>query len=343
MHFESRRGGTAAWCRELQYQVTYVGGTRNAARTMAASSIRNSGTLSPAYGLLQVFICFLWGSNLVSIRISNQGIPPLLAAASRSVIAGGLLWLYARISGQSLSLEKEDRIDGIIIGCLFGIEFLLIYWGLAFTTASRSVIFLYTHPFWVALGAHFFLKDDRLSVCKVIGLILAFGGIISVFGSRSNRLPAGYWIGDLMELAAALFWAATTLYIKRMSQNRDITHYQTLFAQLLYSIPILVGGWVIFEKLQGPQLSLVVLTAFAYQCFVVAFFSYILWFWMISRFAVSNLTAFTFFAPVFGTILGAVILSEPVTFMVWVGLGLVGTGIYLVNRLPKQEVENQPG
>ena len=291
--------------------------------------------LSLPYGLLQIFICFLWGANLVSIRISNQGIPPMLAAASRSVIAGCLLWFYASLNGLSLSLERKDIIHGIIIGCLFGTEFLFIYWGLSFTTASRSVIFLYTHPFWVALGAHFVLKDDRLTPRKIAGLFLAFAGIVSVFRSHSEQLPSGYWIGDLMELAAAFFWASTTLYIKRMSQTRHITHYQTLFAQLLYSIPILAAGWAIFDKLDGPNLNALVLTAFAYQCLVVAFFSYILWFWMISRFSVSVLTAFTFFAPLFGTVLGAVVLSEPVTPMVWIGMALVGGGIYLVNRLPK--------
>ena len=291
--------------------------------------------LSLPYGLLQIFICFLWGANLVSIRISNQGIPPMLAAASRSVIAGCLLWFYARLNGLSLSLERKDISHGIIIGCLFGTEFLFIYWGLAFTTASRSVIFLYTHPFWVALGAHFVLRDDRLTPRKIAGLFLAFAGILSVFRSHSEQLPSGYWIGDLMELAAAFFWASTTLYIKRMSQTRHISHYQTLFAQLLYSIPILAAGWAIFEKLDSPNLNALVLTAFAYQCLVVAFFSYLLWFWMISRFAVSVLTAFTFFAPLFGTVLGAVVLSEPVTPMVWMGMALVGGGIYLVNRLPK--------
>ena len=291
-------------------------------------------SLSLPYGLLQIFLCFLWGANLVSIRISNQGIPPMLAAASRSVIAGCLLWFYARVTGLSLSLKRRDMIHGIIIGCLFGSEFLFIYWGLAFTTASRSVIFLYTHPFWVTLGAHFFLKDDPLTPRKMAGLVLAFAGILSVFRSHSRQLPSGYWIGDLMELAAAFFWASTTLYIKRMSQTRQISHYQTLFAQLLYSIPILAAGWIIFDKLNGPNLNALVLTAFAYQCLVVAFFSYILWFWMISRFAVSVLTAFTFFAPLFGTVLGAIVLSEPVTPMVWIGMVLVGGGIYLVNRLP---------
>ena len=291
--------------------------------------------LSLPYGLLQIFICLLWGANLVSIRLSNQGIPPMLAAASRSVVAGCLLWFYARLNGLSLSLERKDISHGIIIGCLFGTEFLFIYWGLAFTTASRSVIFLYTHPFWVALGAHFLLRDDRLTPRKIAGLLLAFAGILSVFRSHSEQLPSGYWIGDLMELAAAFFWASTTLYIKRMSQTRHISHYQTLFAQLLYSIPILAAGWTIFEKLDGPNLNALVLTAFAYQCLVVAFFSYLLWFWMIGRFSVSVLTAFTFFAPLFGTVLGAVVLSEPVTPMVWMGMALVGGGIYLVNRLPK--------
>ena len=295
--------------------------------------------LSLPYGILQIFICFLWGANLVSIRISNQGIPPMLAAVSRSIIAGCLLWLYARLNGLSLSLERKDIIHGIIIGWLFGTEFLFIYWGLAFTTASRSVIFLYTHPFWVALGAHFIFKDDRLNPRKIAGLFLAFAGILSVFRSHSEQLPSGYWIGDLMELAAAFFWATTTLYIKRMSQTRHISHYQTLFAQLLYSIPILAAGWVIGEKLDGPRyLNALVLTAFAYQCFVVAFFSYMLWFWMISRFSVSALTAFTFFAPLFGTVLGALVLSEPVPPMVWIGMALVGGGIYLVNRVPKTNV-----
>jgi len=78
----------------------------------------------------------------------------------------------------------------------------------------------------------------------------------------------------------------------------------------------------------------VVLWAMAYQIVVVAFFSYTLWFWMIHNFAVSGLTAFTFLAPLFGVLFGAVILNEPVGMMVWFGLALVCTGIYLVNRSP---------
>ncbi len=295
--------------------------------------VRADEEMGLSAGLLQVMLCFLWGLNLVTIRFSNQGIPPMLAAGTRSAVAATVLSLYTRyVKKASGSWEPKDRIHGAAIGFLFGLEFLFLYWGLAYTTASRTVIFLYTNPFWVAIGAHFLLRGDRLTPPKVVGLILAFAGVLAVFGSGSAKLPKDYWIGDLMELGAAVLWAATTLYIKKIDQIRDVTHHQTLFAQLFYSMPVLFGGWVLLEGLKGPRLTPMILAAFGYQCFVVASFSYLLWFWMIRRFAVSGLTSFTFLTPLFGIILGALILSEPVTAMVWVGMVLVGTGIYLVNR-----------
>ena len=74
------------------------------------------------------------------------------------------------------------------------------------------------------------------------------------------------------------------------------------------------------------------LSALAYQTLVVAFFSHILWFWMIHRFPVSRLAAFTFLAPLFGVILSGLLLKEDLPFQLWIGLILVGLGIYLVNR-----------
>jgi len=283
-------------------------------------------------GLFLVLICFLWGANVVTIRISNSGIPPLMAAAFRSLLAAAILWVYVSMKGQSVLFPRGERIHGAAIGCLFAMDFLFLYWGIAFTTASRSIIFLYTHPFWVGLGAHFVVRGDRFTLPKGIGLVLAFVGVISVFSARSERLPQHYWIGDLMEVAAAVFWAATTLYIKRVVQQKPISHYQTLFAQLFYSVPLLALGALIFERGRPLDLSPVVLIAFSFQVIVVAFLSYLLWFWMIIRFPVSNLTAFTFLAPLFGVILGAAVLSEPVTPLVWLGMGLVGAGIYFVNK-----------
>ena len=229
-------------------------------------------------------------------------------------------------------MRWKDLGHGIVIGFLFGIEFLLLYWGIAYTDASRAIIFLYTHPLWVALGAHFLLSHERLNLIKSVGLCLAFAGLISVFASRSTSLGPLHYIGDLMELGAGVLWAATTLYIKRFIWERPISHFQTLFAQLFFSIPILAAGTLLLEGGKTVILGPLVVSAIVYQTVVVAFFSYLVWFWMIHRHPVSRLAAFTFLAPLFGVILSGILLKEQLTFQLWVGFVLVSVGIYLVNR-----------
>jgi drug/metabolite transporter (DMT)-like permease len=205
---------------------------------------------------------------------------------------------------------------------------------LTFTHASRGVIFSHTHPFWVALGAHLLLRSDRLTALKGAGLVLAFAGLVAVFGAQSETLHPQHWIGDFMMLGGGLCWAATTLYIKKVVENREFTHYQTMFAQLFFSVPVLGVAWFVFQRGEPLSLTAPVLVAFGYQCVVIAFFSYLLWFWMIHRFSVSRLAAFTFLAPLFGVVLSGVVLREPIPLLLWIGLAFVVAGIYLVNRPP---------
>jgi drug/metabolite transporter (DMT)-like permease len=290
------------------------------------------GRLPLKAGLILGLLCFLWGAQSVSIKFSNQGMPPMMAAALRSLVAGGLVWGYARFRNRDVAFPPGQSRHAAIIGLLFGLEFLFLYWSLVFTPVSRSLIFLYTNPFWVALGAHFFLRNDRLTPAKIIGLLLAFGGVVAVFQSRSPALPRSYWVGDLMALLAAVLWAATTLYIKHISETVRLDHYRTLFAQLMYSFPVLAMGSILFEYPATLALGPVVLAALFYQSVVVAFASYLVWFWLIHRHTVSRLAAFTFMTPLFGVILGGWILGEPLSVWIWTGLAGVAVGLYAVNR-----------
>jgi drug/metabolite transporter (DMT)-like permease len=299
---------------------------------MREENNQSTGRLPVSAGLILGLLCFLWGANAVSIKFSSQGIPPLMAAALRSLVSGALVWSYARMRRRRVAFPSGQTRYAIVVGLLFGLEFLFIYWGLSFTPVSRSLIFLYTHPFWVSLGAHFLLKGDRLTLTKFFGLVIAFGGMASVFRARSPELPPSYWVGDLMELAAAMFWAATTLYLKHIIEKMSLDHFQTLFAQLIYSFPVLTMGSVLFELPANLDLTLLVLASLFYQSVVVAFGSLLVWFWLIHRYTVSRLAAFTFMTPLFGVILGGLVLDEPVTSLVWVGLACVAGGLYAVNR-----------
>jgi drug/metabolite transporter (DMT)-like permease len=293
---------------------------------------RGSGALPLSAGLLLAGLCFLWGGNLVSIKISNQGIPPILAAVMRSMVASLLVWAYARLKGEGVFLGRQALRHALVIGFLFAVEFILLYWGLVFTDASRGIIFFYTQPFWTALGAHLFLTGDRLNSVRVSGLIVAFLGLVSVFWSRSATLGSRYWVGDLMQVGGGLCWGATTVYVKRIVTKDSFTHYQTLFAQLFFSIPVLAAAWLIFQRSDPVSLTGPVVGAFLYQSVIIASMSYLAWFWMIHRFSVSRLASFTFLTPLLGVILSALVLKEPVPLLLWVGLALVAAGIFLVNR-----------
>ena len=293
---------------------------------------QGSGAVPMSAGLTLVGLCFLWGGNQVSIKISNQGIPPLLAAVSRSGIASLLLWVYARSKGQGVLVPRKDLKHAAFIGLLFGVEFVFLYWGLVFTHASRGIIFFYLQPFWTAIGAHFLLRGDRLNAPKVAGLVVAFFGLVAVFRARSATLGPLYWVGDLMQVGGGLCWAATTLYIKRMASLDNHTHYQTMFSQLFFSIPVLGLAWLVFQRGDPVALSAPVGGAFFYQAVIVAFVSYLSWFWMIHHYSVSRLSAFTFLSPLFGVALSGLILRESIPLLLWMGLALVGVGIFLVNR-----------
>jgi drug/metabolite transporter (DMT)-like permease len=269
---------------------------------------------------------------MVSIKIGNVGVPPMVAATVRSMIAATLLWGLATARGKSVWMKGADLRFGVTIGILFGLDFLFLYWGTAYTVASRAVIFLYTHSIWAAIGAHFFLKGDRLTPIKTSGLLISFLGVVLVFGVKSENLPPNYWIGDLLEVVAALFWASTTVYIKWSTGKRPFDHYQTLFSQLFFSIPVLAVGWLILDMGKPIVLSTPVLGALFYQSVVVAFICYLLWFWMIHTYPVSRLVSFLFLVPLFGVLLSGVLLGDPLPAQLWLGLGCVAGGIYLVNR-----------
>jgi drug/metabolite transporter (DMT)-like permease len=285
-----------------------------------------------------VLVCLVWGTNIVAIKFSNEGIPPLLAASLRNAGAALVLGVWLVAGGRELIHRDRRALHGAAIGLLFGLDFLFYYWGSAFTSASRVVIFANTQPLWVALGAHFLFPLDRLSPKKIVGLVAAFAGIVFVFATRSSDLGARSWVGDVMELVAALVWASTTLYLKRLSDRFDIPASSTLFYQLLFSIPVLIGGFFLFERGSSVQFAAGPVLALVYQTLIVAVGSYALWYWMIQQYRVSNLSSFTLLTPLFGVMMSALILGDQLRPVFLVGLTLVVGGIYLVNTSGRRPV-----
>lgn len=288
-----------------------------------------------------VLLCALtWGSNMAIIKMAFGELEPLFMAGLRSLVASGCLYIWMRAKGITIFPSRTILFHGIVLGFFFGLEFALIYVGLKYTLASRMYILVYTAPFFVAVGAHFFLKGDRTNPWKAGGLVLAFVGIVALFSKDLLSLSFSALPGDLLALAAGVMWAATTLYLKKYLAYQTVP-LQTLFYQVFFSAPPLFLMSFLLENPTFSNLSLFGGFSLFYQSIIVAFLSYLAWFELIHRYPVSLLHAFSFFTPVFGVFLsGALILGETIGTNLIFALTFVSVGMVIVNRQPKGEADS---
>lgn len=278
-----------------------------------------------------VILCLLWGTQQVVIKLTATDVTPVMQAGLRSAIASLLLFAWLRFRGVALFERDGSLPAGLLAGVMFGAEFALIYHGLQFTSASRAVILLYSAPFWVALGAHWLIPGERIRRVQVFGLIAAFSGILVAFADALRLPNATELFGDLLLLGAGFLWGATTVVIKASSLIR-LHPGKTLLYQLAVSALMLPLASVALGEAGIVALTPFAIGSLALQSIIVAFISYLVWFWLMTRYPASRLSAFSFLTPLFGVAAGALWLRETITWPLLLALLLVGAGIYLVNK-----------
>jgi drug/metabolite transporter (DMT)-like permease len=272
-----------------------------------------------------------WGFNNVAIKLAIHDIPPLIQSAARSAIAALLVGAWSQARGIPL-LQRDGTLGaGILAGLLFALEFLLIYRGLVWTTATRGVLFLYLAPFFVVIGSRWLIPGDHFHLSQWLGLSLSFIGIVIAFGLPTPAADSRQVLGDLMLVGGAAAWAATTLIIKASALNR-ISAEKTLLYQLVVSAPLLGLGAILFGERMNGSPSAVALGAFAYQTIYVVSITFTIWFMLVVRYSAARLSVFTFLAPLFGVAAGHLVLGEPLTPAFAVAVALVAAGLLLVNR-----------
>jgi drug/metabolite transporter (DMT)-like permease len=276
-------------------------------------------------------LCLSWGLNQVAIKLAMVDIPPLIQAGLRS--AGGLVLIAAWMLWRRVPVFAHDGTlwPGILAGTLFGTEFALAYAGLQFTTAGRSALFLYTAPFFVALGARWLLPGEKLRRMQWAGMALSFAGVAIAIGAPSEIGGARTLLGDAMLIGAGALWAATTLVIKA-SRLATAAPEKTLLWQLAASLPVFTIGVMALGEPWPQAVQSASLGWLAYQTIWVVGVTYAVWFFLIQHYSASRLSAFTFLTPLFGVAAGHLILGEPLTPAFLAAVALVIAGLVLVNR-----------
>jgi drug/metabolite transporter (DMT)-like permease len=280
---------------------------------------------------LTVALCLTWGFNQVAVKLAIHDIPPLIQSTARSVLAALLVGAWARLRGIALFKRDGTLLPGLAAGALFAVEFLLIYRGLLYTTATRAVLFIYVAPFLVVIGSRWLIPGDHFNLSQWFGLFLSFVGIVIAFGLPTPAADPHQMLGDLMMVAAAVAWAGTTLIIKASSLNR-VSAEKTMLYQLVVSVPFLAVGALVFGEHIDAMPSALALGALAYQAIWVVSITYVVWFALIVRYSATRLSAFTFLTPLFGVAAGYLVLNEPLTPPFAIAVAVVTLGLVLVNR-----------
>ncbi|MBI3992798.1 MAG: DMT family transporter [Candidatus Lambdaproteobacteria bacterium] len=283
----------------------------------------------------------LWGFNAVTVKVLVAGMAPIMSLAVRGALALGPLTLLGWWRGESFRYRGLPALHLIANGLVVGLEFILIYIGARFTTGGRLAIFLNTAPFFTAVGAHFLL-GERLHAKRVSGLLLAFLGILALFGEELLGGQRGYWRGDLLVMGAALTWALSTLHMKRFL-IQDYGGYQLLYLPIVITTPLYYLASLLAEPVPFPAVTGVTVAILLFQALLVVSFSYIKFLNLLRTYPAGALHAYVFLTPVWGVITGVLMLGEGLTLPLVGGIVLVGLGLRLVNRPAPAAPRRGPG
>lgn len=281
---------------------------------------------------LMLMLCVIWGLQQVVLKATAADIAPVMQIALRSGVAALLVGLVMLARGERMSLADGTWRPGVVVGLLFGLEFMLVGEGLRHTSAAHMVVFLYTAPIFAALGLHWRLPVERLGWVQWLGIFLAFTGIAIAFFGRTQSVspaPGNQLLGDFLGLMAAVAWGATTVVIRSSSLARAPAT-QTLLYQLVGAFVLLLGvSWATGQAQVNftPQ----VWASLAFHSLVVSFASFLIWFWLLRHYLASRLGVFTFLTPLFGIVFGAWLLGERIETSFLVGAAPVLVGIVLVS------------
>ena len=286
--------------------------------------------LSPGAIALMLMLCFTWGFNQIAVKLVLPDIPAMLQATIRSAGALPVLLLIGQLRGAKIFRRDGTLVPGLVAGVMFGVEFVLIYQGLRFTSASRAVVFLYTAPFFVALGSYQVL-GERLGLTQWGGLALSFAGVALAIGVPQADVDSKVLLGDLMIVGGGALWAATTLVAKG-TRLRFAPPEKALGYQVATSIPILgCAALLSGETIAHPPTTLVIILM-AFQSVWVVGTTFTLWFGLVKTYSASKLSAFTFITPLFGVVASYFIMHDRLSLAFGAAALLVIAGLFLVNR-----------
>jgi len=276
---------------------------------------------------LDLVLSFLWGGHPTALKVALPYAPPIRQGWMRFVISAIVILFWARYKKVSLIPTKAEIKPLVQLGILFSVQLLFLNIGISKTSVSSSVILNSTYPIWVITLGHFFIKGDNFTFIKFSGVMIAYLGIIiTYFDSFGN---SSFLLGNSFCLASGFLLGVRTIFLAKGSES--IAPLKLLMAQAFFGSLIFILLSVIFES-DPYKFSLILLTSILYQGAIVAGFNFIANIWLLKNYKPSQVTVIHLSQPIFGILIGYVVLGEKIGLLVLLGAAFVILGSVLVRK-----------
>ncbi len=287
--------------------------------------------------LLLLLLAALWGPSFLFIKIAVETIPPITLVLGRIGIAAILLWLFLRFSGGKL--PTSGRVWGLLAVMALvqnAVPFVLFSWSEQYIDSALASILNGATPLFTIFLAHFYIQDDRLSVMKLVGALIGFGGlVVLVIPSFLDGVQATTLGVLAMTLAASLYGIALVYSRKYL---RGLPPLVAPAGQMILATLFLLPAALIVERpFQLPMPSIPALLSVLELGVLGTAVAFIVYYRLIAEVSASHVSMVTYIIPIIGVILGVVILKEQLSWHSYVGCGLILFGVAIVNGVFKKQ------
>ena len=274
---------------------------------------------------LYALLCLLWGSTWLVIKIGYGGLGPFNVASVRFFLAGAAFILLVPLFRTRWPRGATEWALIVWVGlALFAVDYGLIYWGEQFLDSGLTAILFATLPLITIGFAHHCLQGERITARKLTGTLLAFLGVVSLFGDHV-RLDASKAGPMFAIIASAVFAAAASVATKR---HGAALHPAALNApaMLVGAVALLAASLVAGDGFQLPR-DAPTWGAVAYLAIVGSVVTFLAYFTLLKTWSVTSLSFISVFTPAIALLLGFVFLDERPTVLTGVGAALILAGV----------------
>jgi drug/metabolite transporter (DMT)-like permease len=158
-------------------------------REVEAPKPRALEPVSLQTALLALLTVALWGANPAAVSFSVDTLPPIAVAGLRFAMATVFMLFWCQVEGCGLRLRAGQRLPAMVAGFLLFLQITTFNIGVAMSNSSHSSMMINTFVFWVVVIEHFITRADRLTARKLLGLAVAFGGLLLCCSARKRQSP----------------------------------------------------------------------------------------------------------------------------------------------------------